>query len=116
MARTEEGLRNGGRSLRGEYRDSSASAGGTGFEATDISDGSDETKLFAVMVESRREEERIDGRRDVYEPLYGSGSSCRSCSPSMLGMAISAPEPDISDVNDVNETSPSYISEGDGGS
>lgn len=108
IARTDAGLRNGGRSLRGEYRESRALAGGTGLEATEISDGSDETKLLSVIVESRRAGEGIDGR-DVYEPLYGSGSSCRS--PSMLGIATSAPENDISDVKD---TSPS--SDGEGGS
>jgi hypothetical protein len=110
MARTDEGLRNGGRSLRGEYRDSRALAGVTGLEATEISDGSDETKLFSVIVESRRDDESI-GVRDVYEPLYGSGSSGSSCSPSMLGMATSAPDIDMSEVKD---TSPS--SDGEGGS
>lgn len=103
MARTEDGLRNGGRSLRGEYRESRALAGATGLEATENSEGSDETKLFSVMVESRRVDESIDVR-DVYEPLHGSGSSSSSCSRSILGRAKSAPDVDMSDMND---TSPS---------
>ena len=70
MARTEAGLRNGGLSLRGEYRESRLLAGKMGFEATDISDGSDETKLFVVMPDVRRDcEIELAEGRDVYDVL-----------------------------------------------
>lgn len=62
MARTEEGFRKGGRSLRGVYLGSTVFAGGTGFDATEISDGSEEMKLVVVIPEARRDDDRIDGR------------------------------------------------------
>lgn len=43
MARTEDGFRNGGRSLCGVYLGSRLLVGGAGLEFTEISDGSDET-------------------------------------------------------------------------
>lgn len=93
-------------------------AGAAGFEDTDISDGSDETKLVVVMPETRREvaADRADGR-DVNELLYGAGSSAKSCSCSsscsMLWSASSSPG---SDCSDMYEAPSSYATEGEGGS
>jgi hypothetical protein len=70
-----------------------------------------------VTPETRRDcpFERIEVR-EVYELLYGAGSSMTSsssCSCSMLGIGSSAPGNDCSELN---EKSSSYTSDGDGGS
>jgi hypothetical protein len=85
-----------------------------GFEATEISDGSDETQLVVVTPDTRRdcELERMDCR-EVYEVVYRDGSSGASCSFSMLGTASSTPGSESSELNDI---SPSYSSDGDNGS
>lgn len=108
IARTDEGLRKGGLSLRGVNVESNALFAGTmGLEAMEISDGSSETKLVVVTPETRRDcvLESMDGR-DVYELRYGRGSSSfsRSCSCSMLGIGSSAPGRDISELNDVSSS------------
>jgi hypothetical protein len=103
IARTEDGLRKGGRSFRGVYRESITFAGAAGLMETDISDGSDETKLLAVTPETRREvaADMADGRA-VNELLYGAGPPEKSCScsssRSMLSSASSSPGSDCSET------------------
>ena len=82
----------------------------------EISEGKDETKLVVVTPEMRRDSDldKIEGR-DVNELRYGRGSSMTpsSCSCSMLGIGSSAPGNECSELKD---WSPSYMTDGDGGS
>ena len=81
MARTLEGLRKAGRSLRGVYR-----ASGLGFDASEISEGMADTTLTSVIVDTLLEA-WLDGR-EVYALLYGSGwsSECAAWSSSLSSM------------------------------
>jgi hypothetical protein len=85
-------------------------AGCTGFEETEISDGSDEMKLVEVTPEMRRDSERaevLEGR-DVYDGTYGSkgvGSSVSYVFSSSMLAIMSSEWKDVS----------SYASDGEGG-